>query len=54
LASQLDHQPFFLFFFLPSFAFSSLHLPSFAFIGEGSDRGFGGVFRRPARSAWAG
>jgi hypothetical protein len=30
----------FFLFFLPSFAFSSLHLPSFAFIGEGSERGF--------------
>jgi hypothetical protein len=34
----------FFYFFLPSFAFSSLHLPSFAFIGEGSERGFWGDF----------
>jgi hypothetical protein len=30
----------FFYFFLPSFAFSSLQQPSFAFIGEGSERGF--------------
>ena len=46
--------PIFFIFFLPSFAFSSLQQPSFAFIGEGSERGFGGGFGRPTRAAWAG
>jgi hypothetical protein len=44
----------FFIFFLPSFAFICLQQPSFAFIGEGSERGFGGGFGRPARAAWAG
>jgi hypothetical protein len=44
----------FFYFFLPSFAFSSLHLPSFAFIGEGSEKGFGGHFGRHAHAGWAG
>jgi hypothetical protein len=52
--------PIFLFFFtfiylyLPLAAFICLYLPLFAFIGEGSKRGFGGLFGRPARAAWAG
>jgi hypothetical protein len=44
----------FFLFFLPSVAFRSLPQPSFAFIGKGCERGFGGVFGRPTRAAWAG
>jgi hypothetical protein len=52
--SEQHFSPIFFIFFLPSFTFICLQQPSFAFIGEGSERGFGGVFRRPARAAWAG
>jgi hypothetical protein len=44
----------FFIFFLPSFTFICLQQPSFAFIGEGSGRGFGGLFgpSRPRGQRW--
>jgi hypothetical protein len=41
-------------FFFIFFTFICLQQPSFAFIGEGSEWGFWGIFGRPARAAWAG
>jgi hypothetical protein len=44
---------FFIFFYLylPSFAFSSLHLPSLVKVPKGF---FWAIFGRPARAAWGG
>jgi hypothetical protein len=44
----------FFLFFQPSFGYICLEQPSVAFIGEGSERGFGGIFGRSARAACAG
>jgi hypothetical protein len=41
-------------FFQPSFGYICLQQPSFAFTGEVPEEAFGGIFRRPARAAWAG
>jgi hypothetical protein len=53
-ASLIRRAPIIFYLFQPSFGFIRLHLPSLAFIGEGSERGVGGVFSlfRPHGLRW--